>query len=325
MGLYQMADEIDAFNLIEGGSAYASANFGDAEDSRPIGVNMESLGGGNDPIRGIVQQTLTRNITEGMPSQPSPQLNSSSIHANTWRKRLREMMIRQNEITLGFLFRPSTDHSIIGPVEQALRRYAIRQDVDTSVIRTFKQVLGDLSGNQLQQIHTEIEECILKKGSSNLVNLRSQVNALLELYKETGEKLLECENQLKLRLEKMDKIQRRVSTIIELQTNDAMPELIQSLEQYLKISFRDMGIEPFYKNLLYLYQKHINLREAIQVFKTGNQLTTEPMCPICLGESVSMAIVPCGHTFCVTCARRMMHECGVCRGKIRDRMKLYFT
>ena len=286
---------------------------------------MESLGGSNDPIQGIVQQTLSRNITEGAPPQTSPQLNSYSIHANTWRKRLREMMLRQNESTLSFLFRPSTDHVVIGPVEQALRRYAIRQDIDTNSVRTFKQVLGDLSGNQLQQISAEIEECILKKGTSTLVNLRAQVNALLELYKETGEKLLECENQLKLRLEKMDKIQKRVSTVIELQTNEAMPDLVQSLEQYLKISFRDMSIESLYKNLLYLYQKHISLREAIQVFKTGNQITTEPMCPICLGESVSMAIVPCGHTFCTTCARRMMNECGVCRGKIRDRMKLYFT
>ena len=324
------SDDMAEFSLlgglsIQGGAAYASANFGDAEDNRPSGANMEALGGNNDPIQGIVHQTLSRNITEGMPAQSSPQLSSYSIHTNNWRKRLREMMIRQNETTLSFLFRPSADHSVVGPVQQALRRYAIREDIDTNAIRTFKQVLGDLSGSSLQQIQNEIEECVLKKGTSSLTNLRAQVNALIELYKETGEKLLECESQLKLRLEKMDKIQRRVSTVIELQTNEAMPELISSLESYLKISFRDMSVEPYYKNLLFLYQKHIALREAIQIFKTGSQITSEPLCPICLGESVAMAIVPCGHTFCVTCARRMMHECGVCRGKIRDRMKLFFT
>jgi len=324
------SDDMAEFSLlgglsIQGGGAYASANFGDADETRPNGASMEALGGNNDPIQGIVQQTLSRNITEGMPAQSSPQLSSYSIHTNNWRKRLREMMIKQNETILNFLFRPSTDHSVVGPVQQALRRYAIREDIDVNSIRTFKQVLGDLSGNQLQQIQNEIEECILKKGTSSLANLRAQVNALIELYKETGEKLLECENQLKIRLEKMDKIQRRVSTVIELQTNEAMPELVASLESYLKVSFRDMGVESQYKNLLYLYQKHISLREAIHMFKTGSQITNEPMCPICLGDSVAMAIVPCGHTFCVTCARRMMHECGVCRGKIRDRMKLFFT
>lgn len=320
------SEDMAELSLLEGLSTqYAPANFGDAEDSRPNGAHMEALGGGNNPIQGIVQQSLSRNVTEAVPPSVSPQLSSYSIHTNNWRKRLREMMIRQNETTLEFLFRPVAEHVIIGPVEQALRRYAIRQDIDTGAIRTFKQVLHDISGSQIQQIQSEIEECVLKKGTSSLANLRAQVNALIELYKETGEKLLECENQLKLRLEKMDKIQKRVSTVIELQTNEAMPELIASLENYLKISFRDMSVEPFYKNLLYLYQKHILLREAIQVFKTGNQLTNEPMCPICLGESVAMAIVPCGHTFCTTCARRMMHECGVCRGKIRERMKLFFS
>jgi hypothetical protein len=323
-----MAGEyVPEMNLLEGvtGGGYAPADFLDADETRPTGAHMEALGGNNNPIQGIVQQSLSRNITEGMPPQSSPQLTSYSIHTNNWRKRLREMMIRQNETILTFLFKPSTDHPIVGPVQQALRRYAIREDIDIASVRTFKQVLGDLSGNQLQQINNEIEECLLKKGTSSLINLRAQVNALIELYKETGEKLLECENQLKLRLEKMDKVQRRVSTVIELQTNEAMPELVTSIENYLKVSFRDMSVEPYYKNLLYLYQKHISLREAIQVFKTGNQITNEPMCPICLGESVSMAIVPCGHTFCTTCARRMMHECGVCRGKIRDRMKLFFT
>jgi len=321
------ADDMAEFSLTGGlgGAAYASANFGDAEDTRPMGAHMESLGGSNDPIQGIVQQSLSRNITEGMPPHTSPQLSSYSIHTNNWRKRLREMMIRQNETTLSFLFRPSTEHATIGPVEQALRRYAIRQDIDTSSVRTFRQVLSDLSGTQLQKIQNEIEECVSKKGTSSLANLRAQVNALIELYKETGEKLLECENQLKLRLEKMDKIQKRVSTVIELQTNEAIPEVVSSLENYLKISFRDMSVEPYYKDLLYLYQKHISLREAIHIFKTGSQVVNEPMCPICLSESVSMAIVPCGHTFCITCARRMMNECGVCRGKIRERMKLFFT
>jgi hypothetical protein len=127
-----------------------------------------------------------------------------------------------------------------------------------------------------------------------------------------------------MRVEKMDKVQKRVAIVIELQTNDATPELVGALENYLKTTFRDMSIESHYKSLVYLYQKHIGLREAIQVFKTS-QLTNEPLCPICINEPVGTAISPCGHTFCPTCARRMTLECGVCRGRIRDRLKLYFS
>ena len=319
-----MAEEPFTLNGYDSGS-FAPANFQDAEDSRPSGAHMEALGGNQDAIQGIVQQTLVRHITEATPPQTSPQLTSYSTHQNNWRKRLREMMIRQNETVLGFLYRPPADHPVIGPVEQALRRYSLRQDVEFGAVRSMKQLL-DCSGSSTSGlIASEIETCIAAKGASSLPQLRAQVNGLIELYKETGEKLLDCENQLKLRLEKMDKIQRRVSTLMELQTNEATPELVDAMEKYLRLAFRDMGIETQYKQLLFLYQKHISLREAIQIFKTGSQLATEPLCPICITESVGMAIVPCGHTFCQTCARRMMTECGVCRGRVRDRMKLYFS
>ena len=319
-----MSDEVPNFSLLS--DSYAPANFQDADESRPSGAYMEAFGGNQDAIQGIIQQTLGRHITESAPPHTSPQLTSFSHNTNNWRKRLREMMIRQNETVLSFLFKPVTEHPTFGPVEQALRRYALRQDVDTNAVKNFKALLDDATeGDQMTQIQAEIEEAVLKKGPSNLAQIRPQVNALIELYKETGEKLLDCENQLKLRLEKMDKIQRRVSIVIEMQTNDGTPELVGALENYLKISFRDMGVETLYKSLITLYQKHIALREAMQVFKTGSQLASEPLCPICISDSVGMAINPCGHTFCQSCAKRMINECGVCRGRIKDRLKLFFS
>jgi len=303
--------------------SYAPADFQDAELTRPEASNNESLGGNRDAIQGIVLQGLTRHLTEALPPSASPNLTSYSTNTNNWRKRLREMMIRQNETVLSFLHRPAADHATIGPVEQALRRFAIREDIDIHSLRPLKQLLTDVSGSQA--IQEEIETLLASKGTSNQIQIKAQVNALIELYKDTGDKLLECENQLKLRLEKMDKIQRRVGTVIELQTNEATPDLVLALEQYLTISFRDMQVEPLYKNLLHLYQKHIALREAIAIFKTGNQLVNEPICPICITDAVTTAIVPCGHTFCNSCSRRMSMECGVCRGRIRERMKLYFS
>jgi len=315
-------DELHNFSLASGyGSGFASANFGDAEDNNPSGSFIEAFGGNQDAIQGIVQQSLSRHLTEAIPHS-SPSLGASA-HTNNWRKRLREMMIRQNEMVLGFLTRPVADHPIVGPVESILRRYSFRQDIDNNAIKTFKQLI-DLSGSPLTQIQGEIEACLAAKGPSNSADIKKQFNALIELYKETGEKLMDAENQLKMRIEKMDKIQKRVSIVIELQTNDATADLTNSLENYLKVTFRDMGIESQYKSLLTLYQKHIALREAISVFKIGS-VVSEPMCPICLTDSVNSAISPCGHTFCSNCSKRMISECGVCRGRIRDRLKLYFT
>lgn len=301
------------------GSQYASANFEDAEDSRPSGSYIEALGGGGEPIQGIVQASMARHLRESLPGV-SPSLSSLSAHTNNWRKHLREMMVKQNETVLAFLTKPSVEHNIIGPVEMLLRRYAIRQDIDNNAIKTFQQVC-DASQNTIQE---EIAACVATKGSSSISEIKAQVNVLLEFYKETGNKLLDAENLLKQKVEKMDKVQKRVATVIDLQTNEATPELVASLEKYLTVSFRDMDIESQYKSIIHLYQKHIALRDAIQLFKASN-VTQEPLCPICLHDSIATAISPCGHTFCSTCAKRMSTECGVCRGRIRDRLKLFFT
>jgi hypothetical protein len=328
-----MADELSNFSLATHsfGSGFASANFQDSEDSRPSGVYLEALGGSNDPIQGIVQLSLARHISESIP-HTSPQLMS---HTNNWRKRLREMMIHQNETVLSFLAKPLGEQATVGPVEEILRRYAYRQDVDSGAIKTFKQLLDSAvapsaatataTAIQKPSVQEEIASCVSAKGPSTLPEIKAQVNSLIELYKTTGDQLLDSENQLKLKVEKMDKIQKRVSTVIELQTNEATPELVAALENYLKVSFRDMNIEKHYRDILALYQKHIGLRDAIQVFKMSSQVVSEPLCPICLTDTIGTAISPCGHTFCNNCAKRMVMECGVCRGKIRDRLKLYFT
>jgi hypothetical protein len=321
-----MSEELPHFSLTASNysSGFSVANFDDAEDSRPSGIYSESLGGGADPIQGIVQSALGRHLRESLPTASPPLV---SAHTHNWRKHLREMMIKQNDNVLSFLAKPVSDHSILGPVEAMLRRYAIKQDIDVNAIKTLHHVLSDASGtsgHSVANIQEEIAACISKRGSSTMQEIRSQVNSLIELYKETSERLMDAENQLKMRVEKMDKIQKRVSIVMELQTNDATAELVSSLEKYLEVTFRSMEIESFYKSVIYYYQKQMALRESIHLFKTTN-VVNEPLCPICLTDSVSTAISPCGHTFCSTCSKKMPMECGVCRGRIRDRLKLYFS
>ncbi len=314
----QMAEEENNFHNF---SLYSSANFQDADETRPAGSYMEAVGGGNDAIQTLVNHSFQRHISEVVPTN-SPMMVGLAGPAN-WRKRLREMMVRQNEQVLSFLLKPSTEHSILGPAEKALRRYAFRQDFDTNQIRPLRHILNDASGALMVQ--QEVEQRLAEKGQSTLQELRQQVGSIIELYKETGEKLLEVENQLKLRLEKMDKVQKRVGLIMELQTNESTPELIEALEHYLQTSFKDLTIESQYNSLLHLYQKHKMLYEAIQVFKTGNDFQSEPICTICLNEHVTTALDPCGHTFCSVCVRRLNNDCGICRTRIKNRLKVYFS
>ena len=322
-------EQFDNFSLINGYSNdqsdfsnYASSNLVDADDSSSSGILLDAVGGGHsNAINGVVNQIRNRHMAEAIPPQSSPALTSFSSAHNNWRKRLRDMMVQQNENTLAFLLRPVTDHPTIGPAQKALRRFALRNDVELSTVQPLRNILTDISGLSITE--EEIKNKLAEKGQSSLTQIKAQVNSLIEFYKETGERLLETENQLKMRLDKMDDIQKRVALIMELKTNKATPELVGVLEKYLKEEFSALQIETHYKSLLHLYQKHLHLREAIQVFKTANNLNSEPICSICITKHVGYAIIPCGHTFCEPCVRRMNYECGICRTRIKERMKIF--
>ena len=77
------------FSLLDGhptngSTVFASANFSDAEESRPTAANLEALGG-NDAINGIVTQTITRHLAEVIPSS-SPSFTSYTPHSNDMRR-----------------------------------------------------------------------------------------------------------------------------------------------------------------------------------------------------------------------------------------------
>jgi hypothetical protein len=186
-------DELDGFALSAHGfaSGFSTADFQDAEEISSV-----------QPIQGMVQNILAHNLRENVIPVP-PQVN--------WRKRLREMMIQQNENILSFLARPVGEHSVLGPVETIIRKYSIRQEVAASSVKTCRQLLTDISGSSA---HEDIADALASKGTSSLTQIKEQINILVEMYKNTGQVLMDEENRLKMSLEKIDKIQKRVSTIM---------------------------------------------------------------------------------------------------------------
>jgi hypothetical protein len=294
-------------------STYASADFEDANDSS----SRYFLDGVNSAVlQDVISQSLTHHIQDASPSRPP-------INMTNWRKRLQEIMHVQTETILNFLVKPATEHSLIGPIETLIRTYSIRKEIDSSTTKTLQELMGTFeSPGYFDQ---EVKECLAKGGPSSLTELRSQVTALVDMYKDVGEKIFETENQMRLRIEKLNKLHKNVSSILDLQVNSATEALVAGMEKYLESAAKDLNIDELYKDLVRLYSKHITLRESIQVFKIGSCLPSEPICSICLTDTISYAIVSCGHTFCAGCCRKMVYECGMCRGKIKEKMKIYIS
>lgn len=294
-------------------SAFAPANFETTEEYP--GFFAERLPG-SEGIQDIVSQSLTRHIDEK---------NDMFRLATGWKKGLREMMVTQTESVLEFLVKPSSEQAILGKVESLLQKYSLRKEVDHSSIKTLGELLETSPVIDDPELNMDVNTIMEKKGWPSLQDLRSQTSYLINLYKELGNKILEYENQLKLRLDKIDLLHKQVTSILQLKVNDATEGLVSGMTTYIQKEVQEYNIEFYYKSLIFMYKRHLQLRDSIQLFTVGSSLPSEPVCAICLTDSISHTIVPCGHTFCTLCCRRMVHECSICRSKIQNRMKIYIS
>jgi predicted O-linked N-acetylglucosamine transferase (SPINDLY family) len=66
------------------------------------------------------------------------------------------------------------------------------------------------------------------------------------------------------------------------------------------------------------------LRRTIEIQKEELRQELET-CVICYTEKKNVVLVPCGHTFCNTCALRMGERCGFCREMVHDVVRMQFT
>ncbi len=84
--------------------------------------------------------------------------------------------------------------------------------------------------------------------------------------------------------------------------------------------------------------KHLEqLQEYTRYYEVVNPLLTQirkdltetsletdvPICSICFEEKISHAIVPCGHTICDDCRKKLSGSCFTCRGSYHQVIKLF--
>ncbi len=99
---------------------------------------------------------------------------------------------------------------------------------------------------------------------------------------------------------------------------------MEATEEYLKKIYEESTIKEDYTALIAAYRRFASLRDIIQMSRAVVGKENEPLCTICLQDHVNYALAPCGHTYCQSCVRRQGNTCSVCRGSIKDRVKIYF-
>jgi len=250
--------------------------------------------------------------------------DATQLLLHSSKKKLRELISKHNSELFSFMMHPEKLPSIINIAETIFRKYG--QDAPTIKGHTTQQMLKDLHLDMsLEQMVAYFDDGLKQlQGEGALQDFMKQLRWIFSQYRIIGEEVLRLETVLFQKMEVLDKLQNRIPMVTGLAENEALPELIGAFSKYATHVYASSHFEETYRQLVEEYKKWSMCRQLVCMPHTMAQ-AKEPQCSICLMEPISNAIVPCGHTFCGNCSKKQNTTCFMCRGQIRERIKLYFT
>lgn len=296
-------------------TGFSPADFADADDTRPMQIQFDPTGLGlADPYSTLVGNVLQRQTTEIKEKTTNP-----SPTPTNWRRKLREFMTLKNEDLIQVLKKPLGPQSPLSRADVFVQKFGRPDFVATHP--SLQYAFLDISGSSgIAQIEEELKAI----GPASPKQLLEEVRWVYDMYRQAGDECLKRESELKLRLDILDKTYQKVIGFCDLPVNQDSEKLAEAVEGYIQKIFEDHKIEEVYAGAIEAYRRFAALREIIQTFRFTEMQDKEPLCAICMNESVAFVLTPCGHTFCGTCLKRQITTCYICRSSIRDRLKVYF-
>jgi len=302
---------------MSGPSGFAPADFDDAV--QPLGAMFDVGGHGiSTPYLNAVNSMIHKASDEAK-GRAAALLNLP----NGWKRRLRDFINAKNNELLDFLKLSVPSHAVLGPGEILLRRFGNPQVTPNHP--SVRDMVMDISGASETAL-ANLNSLLKSTGDSDtLSNYANQTRLIYEEYRNAGDAVLQQQNLLKAKLDRLDRIQQRITGLMEIDPTEKYEPLMEASEAYLKKIFEDNKIEEEYNKLLDAYRRFITLRDVVSMSRALIAYESEPLCSICLNEPVSYALSPCGHTLCNTCVKRQSGQCFMCRNTIKDRVKIFFS
>jgi hypothetical protein len=301
--------------------SYAPADFEDSEATRPPESYLDS--GSQSPA--TIYSSVVGNVLQRQVRDIRDRFISPAQYGNNWKKKIRDIYVRGNETVLKFLTKPVTAHAQYSQIENLIRKYSRSDNPSVSNSQQLLQdYVSDLSGVDCEFVNTRLAAKVKPDLTTSQV-LAEQVKELYEMYRELLEQIAQKDNTLKTKLYVLDKIQPRLTMLLDLGVSEETHELQQHIEAYLENVYKENNPEGEYRELLVLYKKFIYVRDLVHLLRLSASADREPICGICLNDTVGFALVPCGHTYCETCCRRLSIHCFMCRQPTTNKVKIFFT
>lgn len=157
-------------------------------------------------------------------------------------------------------------------------------------------------------------------------------------------------NELNKKMEELKKIlienNNKYKYFVNLHTQELYPEYISKLPEGITLeSYDELKDENVInlKNMIQYNNQKINENKEIifetserintikniiyckELIEDGEQNESKNKCSICKESDVIYCMNPCGHTFCDNCSPIIFKPCHICRGDVRNKIKIFFT
>lgn len=236
-----------------------------------------------------------------------------------WRRRLRDTLATKNEAMIAFLENPCEEW-------EGIRNHG-------NFIKGLERSTG---GSKWMADHiipmvkpSEVLDSLEAKIGTSLASLKASLHTVMELYQTSMKNLFDFNTKLINNITVVDNLKDRLSQLSDLDTSlPPTPELAvlqTSILAYVRSCYDSLGIKEIYESFCAEYTRFTALRSVIQSVVSANDLTGAPACSICTTDRITAVLIPCGHTFCNSCAQKQRNICFLCRCPVRDRQRLYFT
>lgn len=264
----------------------------------------------------VVRNLLGKSISEirETSDQTIPRVGMMS----TLRKSFRDFYVREQVSIFSFLNKPVDSRETLSTAQQILKKFG-RADYNANRVK-IRDLCLDLSCNEAL---VDINISLPNGGSYE--QWVQQTRYLVETWKTAVAGMAVAEKKLETQLRIFNETYKRATAVLNLPTNDAYDTMLQSTEFYLRRVFEDTKIEDCYKEYLIHLKRMIVTTDAMNLVRLFVNSSSEPICPVCMEDSVCYANVPCGHTFCQTCGQKQTITCYICRTSVKDRQKLFFA
>jgi hypothetical protein len=307
------------FRAPSGSPEYAAATWENGDGETIPDFSLESS------IPGKYKTTITNILSKHCVEVKSASEELVQPVASISRKKLKELMTKHNNEMFAFMSKPDRTPNMLGLAETIFRRYG--QEIPTVKGNTTNSLLRDLNLDvSMCTVSSHFDESLKKFTTDDgLYDFLKKTAWMFNQYKHIGEEVLRLETVLYQKIDILDKLNSRLPMLTSLANNDALLDLLDSFSKYAESVYKTTHLEETYKELVEAYKKWNVCRQIITLHANFRNESNDPQCSICLEEPIMTAIVPCGHTFCGSCIKKQNTTCYICRGTIRERIKLYFT